>query len=145
MAHEGIYKKAAFAFVVAAGVSFVLWQARWYVFQTRISDALIGLPKCPDVARLAGLRERIGKEARSLWIPPETVSLDIHLEQHGSNGFAAKEDMTEYFWFVVVHARRGQDKADQEQRIDTKLGEADLKALEERGVGVVRRSREGGS
>jgi len=140
---EGTLKKAAIGLVLVAGVATGFWNARWYAFMYWIGGTVERLPNKPDQARLLGLRGEIRDDARRLWIEPDALALDIHLEQHSSNGFATKEDMTEYYWFVVVHAARGSKVADWERRIDNKLDEAELAALEAGGVGVHRRSRGG--
>jgi hypothetical protein len=138
---EGTLKKVALAVLLLAGAATVFWEARWYVFQVSINNVLEALPKTPPTARLTGLRRQIRESATKLWIPPDSIELDVHLEQHGSNGFAAKEDMTEYYWFVVVHAKRSANRADWERRIDNKLDEPDLAALEADGLPVKRRPR----
>jgi hypothetical protein len=137
----GTLKKLAVGAVVLAGAGFLFWEARWYVFQTRINNVLVSLPVKPSIAQLGDIRGRISEQARALWISPDSMALDIHLEQHGSNGFAAKEDMTEFYWFVVVHARRGSSTADWERRIDSKLEDADVAALEAKNVEVQRRAK----
>jgi hypothetical protein len=140
---EGTWKKLAIALVLLAGAGVVFWQARWFVFSTRIHNVLESLARRPAPAEITALRSRINAEARALWISPDSIALDLHLEQHTSRSYATKEDMTEQYWFVVVHATRGSSVADWEKRIDTALDAAYTAALEEGGVPVKKAEKPG--
>jgi hypothetical protein len=126
---------AALALVFYVGSDWL----RWWVFEGRIHNVLMALPKKASAADIVSVRPKILAEARSLWFRPESIDLEIRVEQHTSNGYAYKEDQTECYWFVVATARQGSRWATWEQRIDNQLPVTEDEALEKGDVLVRRR------
>lgn len=137
-------KKAIVAALVLAPALFLFDWTRWWVFETRINNQLRALPDKPLARDILAVKPGVLNEARSLWISEGSLALEVHLEQQTSNAYAAKEDMIEPYWFVIVTVTRGKRQASWKRRIDNKVAETDTAALEKGGVRVVLKKKESG-
>lgn len=130
------WKKVAVAVVILAVGLVTFHHVRWFVFESRIHNALLALDKQPTSARIIALKPAIAGEGRSLLMSSSSLQVDVELVQHSSQGLAFKEDMSEAWWFVVVDARLGSKQAKWEQRIDNTVALTDREKLEAAGVRV---------
>src|SRR3954468_10069516 len=117
---------AAIMIVVCLGFALAIFDStRWGALDGRMQSRVVLPIARPSLAEVVALKPRILQEARALWILQREVELDLHCEQHLSNGFAFKEDQSEIFWFLVIKAQYHGHKATWEQRLDNKLPETE--------------------
>jgi hypothetical protein len=127
--------------VVCLGVGYAIFDwTRWWVLDTRVQARVVSPIAKPTTAEVLQLKPRIFAEARALWITEAEMNLEMHCEQHLSNGFALAQDQSTIYWFLVVKASCHGRKATWEMRLDNKLPETDGEALESAGVKVVKRA-----
>ncbi len=131
------------AVLIVGGLAVFDW-TRWWSFDASVQSRVVPTVGLPSTAEVIALRKRIVEEARAFWISESSLTLDMHCEQHLSNGFAFKEDQTKLHWFLVIHAQSRGRKAKWEQRLDNGLPELEREALEAAGIKVLRPAPQGG-
>lgn len=134
-----VYAVAMVVVVLGVAVAIFDW-TRWWVLDSRVQSRVVTPIARPSVAEVLGLKPKILEQARALWITEGEMTIEMHCEQHLSNGFALAEDQSTIYWFLVVKASCRGRKAKWEMRLDNKLPEVDGEALETAGVKVVKRA-----
>ena len=113
----------------------------WWSFDASVQSRIVPTIGLPSATQVIGLKKKIVEHARTFWITESSLAIDMHCEQHLSNGFAFKEDQTKLHWFLVVEASSRGRKAKWEQRLDNGLPEVEGEALEAAGIRVVRANK----
>jgi hypothetical protein len=123
------------AVVLLAAIFLVTFrEVRWLVLPGRLNNVLARVPRLPTARDILAIRPQVVDEARSLWLDPAKLDIEVRLEQHVSNGYALKEDMMECWWFAAVTVRSGARFATWETRVDNTIADDAKEELERGGI-----------